>query len=488
MKLAIPVNIGAAQMVASNVVEQLPLATSGITYSQWNAATSYSVSNQVCWIYTGPNPVPGNYSFDDKGTFFALYTAKASPNINREPSKVKADSGSTLPGSTLWTANAYALAWDATRTYAAGEVVGRISAGIGAFYQSLQGSNVNHDPVSASTWWKAVAPAGSVNEWSGATTYPSGEMVCVTSGSISGVFTSLQAANLNHNPASSPTWWRYEGDSYKEWSGGTTYAVKDTVLDLRTHHVYESVQGSNTNHDPIFDTTATWWLDLGFTNRWAMFDTVTGSQSVYAETIDVTIAPGELCDTLALMNMEASSVQVTVTHGVSTVYDKTFDLTDPSFINDWYSYFFDALTFKSELIVLDLPPYLDAQIRIRANLPGGIAKVGNTIFGMAETLGTSLVGSDAGIRDYSRKTFDDFGTPSFVERGFAKTAQVQILAEADQFSAVMQRLGERRAKPSLWIGTANFAAFWVFGIPRDFRGAMSAFNVPLINLELDGLV
>ena len=60
---------------------------------------------------------------------------------------------------------------------------------------------------------------------------------------------------------------------YSAWSSGTTYALGDKVILTSTHRVYESLQAANTNHNPT-EAASTWWLDIGPTNRWAMFDDV----------------------------------------------------------------------------------------------------------------------------------------------------------------------------------------------------------------------
>jgi hypothetical protein len=41
------------------------------------------------------------------------------------------------------------------------------------------------------------------------------------------LYRSLQAANANHNPVSSPTWWTANGYVYPAWSSATLYALAD---------------------------------------------------------------------------------------------------------------------------------------------------------------------------------------------------------------------------------------------------------------------
>jgi len=92
-------------------------------------------------------------------------------------------------------------------TYALGAYV--TDAGI--HYVSLAGSNTGHTPATNPTWWRRVLwiaddniyQAGEPADWTSASV---GQGVTRKSGGL--YYTSLQAANANHTPASSPTWWR----------------------------------------------------------------------------------------------------------------------------------------------------------------------------------------------------------------------------------------------------------------------------------------
>ena len=54
------------------------------------------------------------------------------------------------------------------------------------------------------------------------------------------------------------------------WDSGTTYSSGARVI--FDHAIWESVQGSNTGHNPGADTASTWWFRIGATNRWRAFD------------------------------------------------------------------------------------------------------------------------------------------------------------------------------------------------------------------------
>lgn len=479
-----PIQITDAQLISSNIVEDTPRSTSATTYNAWSASTTYSAGNIVCREYSFDSSFYETYfPGQSNGSWFATFTSKVNSNLNRDPIKVIG----TGSGYNYWTQTAFVPKWSSTTTYAVGAIVGHISGATGALYQCIQ-AGTNQNPATASTYWRQTT-TDSYNSWSGATTYAVGEQVVVLNGTLASVYTSLQNSNLNKTPATETAWWAYEGDTYKQWASGTTYAAGDVIIDLRTHHAYESLQGSNTGKDPTTGANPTWWLDLGATNRWAMFDLSNSSVSSAAEEIDATVMPGTMCDTVALLNMTASQVQVIVTSvtGGGTVYDQTFDMTDPGQITDWRKYFFEPLTYKSDLIVTDLPPYSDMVIRVIATYSGGIAQIGAFITGMAGDLGDTVYGASSGIIDYSRKEADDFGNYTFVERTYSKTGQFRIVVPNTVLDSVFTRLARLRATPVLYRGSGDYASTWIFGFYRNMETVIEHPQNSALNLEIEGL-
>jgi hypothetical protein len=332
MKIIEPFPIVDANLVSSNIIEAVPSAVSAVSYAAYAAGTTYSASAEVCHTFTAGYPYiqygpEANSGFSWRSDVFTIYTANASGTLNREPGRVY-QTGTALPGFDYWTLGTFAEKYSASKSYALGAIVGYINGATGAFYQSLAAGNVGHTPSSSPTYWRQTT-GNSYASWSGATTYALDEQVAIITGQMASVFTSLQAANLNKNPASEPTWWRYEGNTYKAWAAATTYAAGDVVVDLRTHHEYESAAGSNTNHDPTDSANVPiWWLDRGATSRWAMFDTRSSSYSSFAEEIDVTVQLEGVADAVALLGLSAQSVRI-ITDDAVLDLDFTTGALDP---------------------------------------------------------------------------------------------------------------------------------------------------------------
>lgn len=156
-------------------------------------------------------------------------------------------------------------------------------------------SNVPEEPPSA---------------YNAGTTYAAGVQVSVTSGLVSTVYVSLAGSNTGNTPASSPTWWARIGETYAAYASGATYAVGDKATDTTAHRLYESLIDDNTGN-PLSDAGA--WLDLGPSNRFAMFDQSNGTATSSGYGIDATVQANGRTDGLALLNVDAEMVRVTGT-------------------------------------------------------------------------------------------------------------------------------------------------------------------------------
>lgn len=274
-------------------------------------------------------------------------------------------------------------------------------------------------------------------------------------------------------------------DDFSAWSSGTTYADGDNVV--HAHRIWESLQGSNTNHPP--DTSPTWWLDTGPTNRWAMFDGSVSTASTDAGDIEVVLTPSAVVDGVAIVAGVGDSVRVQMHDGSTSVYDMTQSL-DSTPVLDWEDYFFADQILAGELLFEGLPRYYGATITVTVLASVSGASVGGLLVGVLHELGTVLEGAGAGITDYSRKETDDFGTTSLLQRSYAKRSSQRMTLDTDELRRVQALLASLRAVPCVWIGetnTALFAPLVIFGWFRSFSLDISGPLVSYCTLEIEGL-
>lgn len=276
-------------------------------------------------------------------------------------------------------------------------------------------------------------------------------------------------------------------ETYSAWSSLTTYNAGDKVIKTSTQRVYQAILGVNLNKDP--ETEVAYWVDIGPTNKWAMFDTSVSTLTSQTGGLSVVIKPGYV-NSLALFGLYGTSLTITVRNGLAgpVVYTNTVSL-ETSVVADWYQYFFEPFSLVSEVTFTDLPPYSDAHITIDI-AGGGTVTCGIVSVGTMYFLGDTQYDCSVGIIDYSRKDTDEFGVTTLVRRGFSKRLSATIELDNSQLNNVIRILSDLRAEPCAWIATdeVGYAALNVFGYYRDFTTSVRYFSRSLCSLEVEGLV
>jgi hypothetical protein len=271
------------------------------------------------------------------------------------------------------------------------------------------------------------------------------------------------------------------------YNAATTYALGDKVIVAAEHRIYESLQSANTGNTP--STSPTWWLDLGATNRWRMFDSRINAVNSQTGSIEVSLQVADRINALSLLNLSATSVQVEMTDAVDgLVYDRTFSTISDSGITDWYAWFFEPIAPITELVVTDLPNYYGATITVTITAASGFASIGELIVGSYRELGDTQYGVQLGIQDYSIKSIDAWGEYSIVERAYRKTASFEIWLPNGGIGEAQRLLAEYRATPVLYIGSDEYSSTAILGFYKDFTINITYPTVSVFSLTVEGLV
>jgi hypothetical protein len=280
-------------------------------------------------------------------------------------------------------------------------------------------------------------------------------------------------------------------NDYAAYNAGTTYGLGDRAIYViaDTHWVIESLQAGNIGHTPTGATTDLWWLAIGYTNRWKMFDGAIQSQTSAADEVVVSLASAtERLDSVALFNIDCATAQVTVTDITDgLVYDETVSMTSPSGITDWYAYFFEPITRITDYVFTELPPYLNATVEITLSNAGSTVLCGACVLGLSREIGGTQVGAQAGIQDYSVKQQDDFGNYTVLERAYNKRAVFQVKVENTLIDELQTILAGFRATPVVYVGDDNYASTMIYGFYKDFSVVISYQDVSILSIELEGL-
>lgn len=276
---------------------------------------------------------------------------------------------------------------------------------------------------------------------------------------------------------------------YAAYDAGATYAVDVIVQALDPDdnrlHEYQSMQAGNIGHS--LDDPA-WWLDLGPTNLFRMFDQSNTTVTTNPESIVVELQIDGRADSVSLLNLVGATVRVqmeTVTDGV--LYDETFNLVSDSGVTNWYEYFFEPVVRKGDFTLYDLPLNKDPVITVTLSEPGSTASIGALVIGQSRYLGYVIHPLRTGIQDYSRKEQDEFGNFTIIQRNFAKRGTMKVAVDERSIDSLSALLASYRAQAVVWVGVENFTSTWIYGFYRDFEFDMSSPNDAYLNLELEGL-
>lgn len=274
---------------------------------------------------------------------------------------------------------------------------------------------------------------------------------------------------------------------YSAWSSSTSYA-KDARA-IYQLHIYQSLTNTNLNNNPATSTLN--WILVGPDNTHAMFDGQVSTDTTSTSPLVVRIKPG-IVNSAAFLGLHGQTLNVKVyeTHTGPVVYNKTINL-DGTIINDWYMYFFEPFVQLGEVVLTDLPPYLNSEIEMTLTSGGSVA-IGEWLVGTVYTLGPEGTeqGATVGIIDYSRKDTDEFGNTTFVQRAFSKRMNAQFLLPNETMNAVQRILADVRAVPSIYIGSesTNYAPLVVYGFYRDFTIDIAYPTKSWCRLEVEGLI
>ena len=254
-------------------------------------------------------------------------------------------------------------------------------------------------------------------------------------------------------------------EDYPLWQASTTYALGERVRRTTTHRIFESAIASNVGHDPATDAAN--WIDAGPSNRWAMFDQALGTATTRAASLTVTLNAPIAVSALALMDVSAGTVRVQ-----APGYDRTKGVAGGEG---------NVVTF------LDLTVGSGATITVTVSAAAGVplASVGTLIFGTLEPFGVTETAPQIGITDYSKKTTDDFGNTTAVERAYGKRMVAKCMIATSALDNVVRRMASLRAIPTLWIADEGFDSLRIYGFYRDFSAVVSAQT--MFGLTIEGL-
>lgn len=277
-------------------------------------------------------------------------------------------------------------------------------------------------------------------------------------------------------------------ETHALYSGATSYADGDIVRSEPSTGtvLFESLVGSNVGN-PLTDATK--WLPLGASNRWKLFDRSVTSQTTNADDIEVVIQTVGRVDSVAILNVNAASVQVVAadaTDGV--VFDETYSLVSSSGITDIFAWLTEPIERLADYYVTGLPTlYANLELTITIASPGGTAMCGGLVVGLSREVGGAQYGATVGIQDYSRKITDTFGNLTVFEGAFSKRGNFTVFVDSALTDQVQVLLARYRATPIVYVGSEAYGSTLIYGFYRDSNVEIAGPNHSILSIEIEGL-
>ena len=335
--------------------------------------------------------------------------------------------------------------------------------------------------------------------YSAGTTYGFGDIVKVASDFK--IYESLLPGNTGNTPSINPIWWRILGPTETAYNSSSTYGLGDTASSSTSHRVYESLAADNVGNPlPVLpETTTTKWLDVGPTNRFAMFDLFRNTQTVSASPLTVVIAPGERVNTLGLAGLVANQVQISATSvlGGGTVYPSEHSASptgifnlNTRIVNNGYDYCFETFTTLPSMAIFDLPPFSDIIITVTISAGSGNVKVGSLVVGTYIYIGNIQYGATNDGMNFSTVTRDAWGNATLVPRRTIPKTEQTLIIPGNRINRCKEARVLLNAVPALWTGLDDNASSWfdmltILGIYTRFQIGQLNNSRAEINLSLE---
>ncbi|MCP4060776.1 MAG: hypothetical protein GY820_35090 [Gammaproteobacteria bacterium] len=271
------------------------------------------------------------------------------------------------------------------------------------------------------------------------------------------------------------------------WSPYTA-AIGDRRINVTTHRVYECAVA--TTDDPTVGVTKTpqSWVDVGPTNKFAMFDLVNSTTSIEQGDLTLQFSPSQVLTSLAAFSVNgASDVIINMTNAGLNVYSKTIEMNDNGAVDSIWHYFFEPQIRSESFVINDLPAHPTGVLEIE--FKGSSVNVGNIVIGNQIDIGSMAAGTSLQLLDYSRKETDSFGNTVVQQGRTSKLVNFNLAVDYSLSSYVFNQVASMTGSPSVWFGDAGDSdPTLVFGYYRDLNINLTTNSVVDATITIEGLV
>lgn len=276
-----------------------------------------------------------------------------------------------------------------------------------------------------------------------------------------------------------------------EWAAGS-YEFGDQVIVSSNHSKYQCVVDAGTSDNPVTGAAKNvpTWTRIGSTNRYAMFDSSNGTQSISDSDIVVRINANENIDSVGFFNLTGSyEVNIKmVDPAEGEVYNETIETVDNSQVIDFWTYCFSPIIFIDKFVKLDLPPYPDAYIEITLKTAVTMG-VGSLVIGRQTDLFTTIYGTKINLINRSIVTDDGFGNYSITKRPSSYRPTYEIRLPTDKINILLTILEPLIDQLAIWIGEEGDQYRYTvnYGFYKDSDIFPAGPEISELRIEVEGI-
>ena len=214
-----------------------------------------------------------------------------------------------------------------------------------------------------------------------------------------------------------------------------------------------------------------------------------GSQTANSNSIANVYEALQIVDAVALMNISAATVRVTVTDAVDgLIFDKTVSGIAPISASSFYAWAFEPIVRVTDILITNLPPYINADIAVTLTDTGNTVLCGNLVLGKIRDLGGTQYGMSMRIDDFSVKDQNQFGIFTVIEGAYSRRLDSTVYVDNGAVDAVFNLLAAHRAIPAVFVGAGEIGSSILFGYATSYNIVVEFFSTSLMKIEVEGLI
>ena len=308
--------------------------------------------------------------------------------------------------------------------------------------------------------------------------------------------------------------------SESEWSSSGTYSENDIVKvsksedgteDIAPINIYKKTSTSDNPYPPNDDGTN--WLNLGATNRWAMFDqyvlsssasTVAATSTVPSE-FTVEIDSGN-ANYIGLFNLNCSKIYLEYKKSTG-VYQEFNETNFPNvkeiqnyypyeFQRDtqsWLDYLFGDFIWKRDIVFpIQWDKVSSIRIKFENSAEGQFAECGMCVVGQSYYVGETQYGASSGILSFSRKDRNEYTGYTYLKKGnSAKKMDIDVMIDNSKYNRIHSIMSSADGLPIILQGNnsgTGFEPFMVYGFLASFDMTVKYPKKSLCTIEAEGLI